>query len=674
MKNLIRTLKTAQNTINVLAFSALILAIGCSSLQTSTSDSSNTNVSGELFVLKDGMSVLADEFEYAYQKNNFNNDQANTKKDIEEYLDLYVIFKQKVQAAKSLGMDTTEVFLTEFNSYKESLANSYINSKDLTEKLIQEAYDRYKEEISAAHILIRTQNEEDTLAAYNKIDSIRQMAIDGADFTKLAKATSEDPTAANNGGELGYFTSMKMVYPFESAAYNTPVGEISDIVRTRFGYHILYVKDRRASRGKVSASHIMIRSSPKDDAEKKEVSRNKIFEIHDQLNNGVAWDQLCKQFSEDQNTKNKGGQLPPFGTGQMPPTFSQAAFDLQNPGEYSDPVTTPFGWHIVKLNNVIPIETYEKMKPTIKNHISRDERVAITQQALVKKLKVDNNFVAYPNNITSFDQLDSTLLTGKWIYTASSEDSITLFEIGDDKYSRGQYYDYVAQKQKAVRGKSIASYARQLYNKYVEEKLIQYEKDHLAEKNVEYKMLVKEYWEGILLFNLMNEKVWDKAVKDTIGLKDYFSKNQSKYTWESRINATIYNASSETIVDEINVLINQKDTTALMPQTLLKKYNQSSDLSLTIEQEFFEKDDHEVLSLLQWQPGIQKLVHEGRFYLVNIEEVIPAQSKELKDCKGLVIADYQEVLEKEWVTSLSQEYPAIINKKVWNHTLTKLEK
>lgn len=627
-----------------------------------------------LFRLKDGISVLSDEFEYAYQKNNFNNDQANTKKDIEEYLDLYIIFKQKVQAAKSLGMDTTQVFLTEFNSYKESLANSYINSKDLTEKLIQEAYDRYKEEISAAHILIRTPNEEDTLAAYNKIDSIRQIVVNGADFSIMAKKISEDPTAPSNGGDLGYFTSMKMVYSFESAAYNTPVGEISDIIRTRFGYHILQVKDRRASSGKISTSHIMIRSSPKDDVEKKETSRNKIFEIHDQLNNGVAWDQLCKQFSEDQNTKSKGGKLPPFGSGQMPPTFSQAAFDIQNEGEYSDPIMTPFGWHIVKLNNAIPIETYEKMKPTIKNHISRDERVAITQQALVKKLKTDNNFVDYPNNLTSFDQLDSALLTGKWTYSAPSEDSIILFEIGGNKYRKNLFYKYVTNKQKTVSGKSIANYGRQLYNKFVEEELIQYEKDHLAEKNVEYKMLVKEYWEGILLFNLMSEKVWDKAVKDTTGLNDYFSKNQSKYTWESRVNATIYNASSETIIQEINVLINQKDTTALKNQTLLKKYNKASDLSLKIEQEFFEKNDYEILSLLQWQPGVQKLTHDGRSYLINIEEVVPAQSKELKDCKGLVIADYQEVLESAWVASLSQEYPAIINKKVWNNTLSKLEK
>jgi len=620
------------------------------------------------------MTVYADEFEYAYQKNNFNNDQANTKKDIEEYLDLYIIFKQKVQAAESLGMDTTNAFLTEFNSYKESLANSYINSKSLTEKLLQEAYDRYKEEVSAAHILIRTTDEEDTLAAYHKIDSVRQLAISGEDFNNLAKSYSEDPSAAKNGGELGYFTSMKMVYPFESAAYNTPVGEISEIVRTRFGYHILYVKDRRNSQGKLSASHIMIRTTPNDNAEKQESSRNKILEIHDQLNNGVSWEQLCKQFSEDQNTRNKGGKLPPFGTGQMPPSFSQAASDLQEVGEYSDPITTPFGWHIIKLDGKLPIESYEKMKPTIKNHISRDERVAITQKALVKKLKIENGFVEFTLKNKIIGKIDSTVLIGKWHYNSSAEDSLVLFKIGTAQYSKKNYYEYVGKSQKSTRGKTISSYASQLYDKYVEASLLQYEKDHLAEKNVEYKMLVKEYWEGILLFNLMNEKVWEKAVEDTIGLNNYFAKNQNNYMWESRSEGTIYNGSTSQIIDEIEKLLKTNDTTALKRDILLKKYNTPSDLSLKIDQEFFEKSDHEILNLVTWQTGVQKVTHEGRFYLVNINAIIPSQPKKLKECKGLVIADYQEILEKEWVNTLKQKYPAVINRKVWNNTLTKLEK
>ena len=389
MKNFEKELNTTRNTFILIT---LLITIGCSSIQTnkSTIDTNDTN---SLFQLKNGMTVYTDEFEYVYRKNNFNNEKASTKTDIQEYFDLYIIFKQKVQAAKNLGQDTTKEFLTEFNSYKESLANSYINSKDLTEKLVQEAYDRYKEEISAAHILIRLLNEEDTLTAYRKIDSIRQLAIEGADFTTLAKNNSEDPTAANNGGDLGYFTSMKMVYPFESAAYNTPVGNISEIARTRFGYHILYIKDRRISQGEISTSHIMIRTSPGDNAKKQEISRNKIFEIHDQLNNGVSWDQLCKQFSEDQNTRNKSGKLPPFGTGQMPPTFYQAASDLQKIGQYSDPITTSFGWHIVRLDGKLPIKDYDTMKPIIKNHISRDERATISQQALIRKLKIEINLL-----------------------------------------------------------------------------------------------------------------------------------------------------------------------------------------------------------------------------------------------------------------------------------------
>ncbi len=667
-------MKTTNTISRFIAVTAFFFAVGCSTLRHTTLVSTDKNASKELFQLKNGMSVYADEFEYAYQKNNFNNDQANTKKDIEEYLDLYIIFKQKVQAAQSLGMDTTKAFLSEFEGYRESLANSYINSKDLTEKLIQEAYDRYKEEISAEHILLRTSNEEDTLAAYHKIDSIRQLALAGDDFPSLAKTYSEDPTASKNGGDLGYFTSMRMVYPFESAAYNTPVGEISPIVKTKFGYHILHIKDRRPSQGKTSASHIMIRTTSRDNSEKQEIARNKIFEIHDQLNNGVDWTQLCKQFSDDNNTKNKAGKLPPFGTGQMPPTFFQAASDLQDDGQYSDPFTTPYGWHIVKLDGRLPIESYDKMKPKIKNHISRDERVAITQQALVNKLKIENGFIDYSDKKNLFNKIDSTFLVGKWAYNTSTEDTLTIFKIGNKTYSKESGYKYLEGKQKPVRGKTVNSYTTLLYNKYIEEALIQYEKDHLAEKNIEYKMLVKEYWEGILLFNLMNEKVWEKAVEDTVGLSTYFESNRSKYNWESRVNATIYNASSQDILTEIADMITKNDSISLRRKALLKKYNASSDLSLKIEEGLFEKNDQEVLKLSQWQVGIEEIEYEGRFYLINVLEILPSQPKKLKECKGLVIAEYQEVLEKEWVKSLKEQYPASINKNTWNSTLSKLEK
>ena len=667
-------LKITQDPLKVTVLTALLFTIGCSTLLTKKIGVTDSNSFNELFKLKGGMSITANEFEYAYEKNNFNNDQINNKANIEEYLNLYILFKQKVQAAQSLGMDTTNEFLTEFNSYRESLTNSFINHEDFTDKLIKEAYDRYKEEISAAHILISTPNDTDTLVAYQKIDSIRQLALKGDDFISLATKYSEDPTAAKNGGDLGYFTSMIMVYPFESAAYSTPVGQVSSIVKTKYGYHIIYVKDRRASKGKVSVSHIMIKTTSNDDAEKQKIAHNKIFEIHDQLNSGLAWEQLCQQFSEDDNTKNKAGKLSPFSTGQTYSTFSQAAFDLQEKGQYSDPVKTPFGWHILKLDSILPIESYDKMKPVIKNRVSRDERLVITQQARIKKFKNKNGFIPYASEKDAFDKIDSTLLTGKWVYNTSSEDMLTLFKIGNNNYIRKDAYAYMADQQKPVKGKKLHAYISQLYNEYIEESLLQYERERLAEDNIEYKMLVKEYREGILLFNLMNEKVWRKAVEDTVGINNYFEKNKSKYSWGSRVNAAIYNASSKEIIEEIAILLNQKDSLSSESETLLKKYNVSSDLILNIEQGLFEKQDHEILKSIQWQMGMERINREGRFYLVDVKEVVPSTAKKIEECKGIVISDYQQVLEKNWKKLLEQQHPAIINQDVWTRTLMKLEK
>ena len=657
--------------IKLLLLATITIATACASVQTSKVDSEGTSSNPILFSLKNGMDVYSEEFEYAYQKNNFNNDKANTREDIKEYLNLYVIFKQKVQSAQDLGMDTSKTFLDEFSGYRESLANSYINSKDLTDKLIKEAYERYKEEVKASHILILTPNQEDTLAAYQKIDSVRQLAINGADFTALAKEYSEDPSAVSNGGDLGFFTSMRMVYPFETAAYNTPVGEISKITKTEFGYHLIKVTDRRSSQGKLSTSHIMIRTNPKDTEEKKEIARNKIFEIQDQLNNGVDWGLLCKQFSEDQNSRNKSGKLTPFGAGQMPPTFSQAAFQLEKPGDISDPITSPYGWHIIKLDEKLPIESYDQMKSKIKNHISRDERVAITQKALINKLKKENSFIQIEPNL-NFDEIDSTLLVGQWKNPTLAEKA-TLFTIGNAKYSKQDFYTYVSGSQKPVRGKSLNAYRNQLYDKYVEASLMQYEKDHLADKNPEYRMLVKEYWEGILLFNLMNEKVWDKAVKDTIGLETFFKKNSDQYKWEDRVRATVYNAANKEIIDQLEAL-DLNDSTKSNSAELLTKFNDKSDLNLKIEERTYEKMDLDVLTKIPWELGKHVVAMDGRHYLVNIEEVIPAKSKTLKECKGLVISDYQGELEKEWVKTLQNQYPHKINEPIWNKTIKRLEK
>lgn len=213
--------------------------------------------------------VTLEEFEAIYKKNADEN-KTSTPEELKDYLDLYIKFKLKVVEAEALGMDTLPAFVQELEGYRKQLAQPYLSDREVTEGLIKEAYERMKSDVNASHILVKVSQEaepKDTLAAYNKILKIRKRIITGEDFEKVAAETSEDPSAVKNKGNLGYFTVFQMVYPFESAAYNTEVGKISMPVRTSFGYHILKVNDKRPARGTMKAAHIMIRVNKNDGEE-----------------------------------------------------------------------------------------------------------------------------------------------------------------------------------------------------------------------------------------------------------------------------------------------------------------------------------------------------------------------------------------------------------------------
>ncbi|MFN6945190.1 MAG: peptidylprolyl isomerase [Cytophagaceae bacterium] len=492
--------------------------------------------------------VYSSEFAYVYKKNNSGSDDAYTETSVREYLRLYTNFKLKVRAAEEAGLDTSQAFIKELEGYKKQLAQPYFTEKNLTEKFALQAYDRLKEEINASHILIMLSPEadpKDTLAAFNKLQNIRQKALKGESFEKLAREFSEDPSAKSNSGNLGYFTALQMVYPFEDAVYNTKVGDISNPVRTRFGYHIIMVHDRRASKGEVQVAHLMVRANAGLSAEDSIAARNKIFELHKRLTDGEEWAKLVSQFSDDANSKNNGGELPWFSTGRMIPSFEEAAFSLTEKGAFTEPVLTPYGWHIIKFLDKKELPAYEELESKIKQRVSKD-RSDYYRSATIDRLKKENSF---KENKKSYDYVismaDSSLIKGKWLKDAGNKGSNDLFTIGSKKYSISDFFGFVAQKQTAKPGYSPSFYMNALYQEFVEESNIKYEEEHLEDKYEDYRMLVNEYRDGILLFQLMDERVWSKAIQDTSGLRKFFNENNDMFKWEARAKATIYSLNSE---------------------------------------------------------------------------------------------------------------------------------
>ncbi|RAU83803.1 peptidylprolyl isomerase [Pontibacter arcticus] len=507
--------------------------------------------------------ISATEFRYVYEKNNGDNEDAYSKQSITDYLNLYTNFKLKVLEAEKNGLDTTMAFKRELEGYKEQLAQPYLTDKSVTDQLVKEAYERLKQEINASHILIGLPNDaapQDTLAAYNQVLALRERALGGEDFAKLAREFSQDPSAAENGGNLGYFTSMQMVYPFEDAAYKLNEGDVSMPVRTRFGYHLIKVNDKRAALGEVKVAHIMVRAMPGIPKADSLAAKQRVDAIYKRVQRKESWEKLVAEFSEDANSASNGGDLPWFGTGRMIPAFEEAAFALGKAGEISKPVYTPYGWHIIKLVDKRGLPPYEDMEQNLRNKIAKDSRSELNKTAFLKRIKTENNFTEVAaTKTTALSKADKQLLGANWDF--DQEDKAlkqTLFTIQGKPYTIKDFYTY-AKTQQRPRTTGTPEHAMTLlYDEYVNQSLLEYEKANLENKHTDYRMLVQEYHDGILLFQLMDEKVWSKAVEDTVGLKTYFEQNREKYKWTERAQAIVISAANKDLLTQAQKQLAQR--------------------------------------------------------------------------------------------------------------------
>lgn len=575
--------------------------------------------------------VPISEFEYVYKKNNATAEDAFSEKSIREYLELYTNFKLKVLDAESRGIDTTASFLEELSGYKKQLAKPYLTEKSVTDRLIREAYERMKEEINADHLLIFLDAEadpKDTLDAYQKIMEMRKEVLNGKSFEEVVKTFSTKyPNNKIITEKLGYFTALQMVYPFEQAAYNSKVGDISMPVRTRFGYHLLKVNDRRPSQGKVKTAHLMIRAASGIPAEDSIAAKQKIDEIYQQLiSKSISWKDAVEQFTEDDNSRMKEGELPAFGTGMMIPSFENAAFALKNKDDISKPVQTQYGWHIIKLLERNALEDFETLEPQLKNRVQRDSRSELNQIFLIERLKKENEFKenkAAINKVCA--KADTTLRKGTWKFDEKDKNLKTvLFTIKDKSYTTKDFYNFVTSVQRERTG-SPNYIMQQYYKQFVDKSILEYEEAHLAEKYLDYKMLVKEYRDGILLFQLMDEEVWSKALQDTAGLEAFHKQNENKYRWNERAKVTIYNAIDATTLEEVKKAVQAK--TFKVNEPMLKdvkfvsnqaKLTDSTKQMLDAAVAFLKQDTTLTLQVTTYQDAKEK----GKLTKARLEAIV----------------------------------------------------
>ena len=614
----------------------------------------------------DDQVVNKSEFEQIYWKNK--KEKIATKEDLDEYIELFINFKLKVISAEELGLDTTKKFIDELSGYRNQLEKPYLTDTSITESLINEAYYRTINEINASHIMVKlgpNPNPSDTLKAYNKISSFLESINSGElSFEKIAEESSEDPYAKTNAGNLGYFNAFKMIYSFENAAYKTPIGDVSKPVRTRYGYHLVRPNSTRKAMGKVKTSHIMITTNQKLPNNNK-ITSEKINSIYNDLNNGIlSFEELANKFSEDRKSAKNGGEIGWISSGgNVYPEFEKTVFSLTKNGDFSKPFKTPNGWHIVKRLDYEPIGDLKSLSYELKNKIEKDMRGQKTKSSFIKKLKVDyadlieesitlNELKKILNN-ENFDFKNMPL--NKEIKGINN----VILSIENRSFLIYDFLEYLLNLKKLDKNLIINNTLTKLYEKFVNQKLIAFEKTQLEKKYPEFKALMKEYRDGILLFEISDQMIWTKAIKDTSGLKEFYMSNTDTWKWPNRIKATIYTSESKKTISKT---ISLKKKKGINNDSLIKIINKENILSLSYESKIIEDFSKYNTSFEELKKGFNKLINDNdKWTTIYVEEKLPMANKKLKECEGLVVSAYQNYLEKAWIENLKNNHSLTVN-------------
>ena len=648
------------------------IAIACTPKITADSPLAPT-VPKETYLFSiNGKQVQEEEFLYVLSKNTAPSEDANplSAAEFEENFQLFINYKLKVTEAEALGYHESEEFIQEFGSFREDLRKPYLLENEVQEGELQKAYSRMKEMVKVSHILLSfppNANLDDSLTVLRMAQRIRSEANQGSDFNQLAITHSQDPSVENNRGNLGFFTAMQMVYPFEAAAYNLQVGEVSEPVLTDYGYHILKLEDRRPNPGEIRVSHLLVRTNPEDSLSE-DRARRKIADIYEQLlKDDSSWEEIVSAFSEDPGTRQSGGLLPWFGVGSIVPEFEQAAFSLQEIGEISNPVKTPFGYHIIRLEEFKPIAPYDELEQTLKSRILRDSRSTLIRSQVtamqMAKYDAEENSGLFPLLSESFkndsnqlqenleEQLEQSGIWNEWV-----------LRIGSDTLRVLDFYQYLQQETISVKANKQKSFESWMEG-FMEAQLKEAEERDLINNNKDYRLLVQEFREGILLFNLMNDLVWQKAIIDSAGQRTYYQEHLDRYQWKERVPSLVIKITqpNEVEIENLRNYLLGKAYEKGMEKTLQATYLERFPLLFTSEDCLVEISENSLFQDLDFTKTFHEKTVNGIRYIILTGARLPQGPKTFEETRGKVIQDYQAYLDETLIKHLKEKYIVKIN-------------
>lgn len=623
-----------------------------------------------------GEKISKEEFLKVYQKNNFNND-ALDRKAVEDYLDLYINFRLKVREAVSLGMDTVKTFKDELLSYRKQLAQPYLTDSEMLDKLLAEAYDHKKYDVRASHILFKVDilaSANDTLDAWNRAMKARDRILKGEDFGKVALEMSSDSSVKDriiqgrkikgNRGDLGYFTAFDMVYPFEEAAYDLKVGEISKPVRTEFGYHIIKLTDKQPAIGKIQLAHVLLLFPANGNLKDSLNVRDSAYKAYNEIKSGTEFASVTKIYSDDKSTADKAGLLPWFSINRLLPEFVVEINKLKNKNEFSSPFRSAYGWHIIKLIDRKPIGKFEDEKDELKQKVLKNDRAQLINRAFIGKSINKYGLTEYPESlalISSF--VTDSIFSASWKMPALKMPDKPIFKIGDKEVLQSEFAAYLTNTQTRTQRVNIPAYVNSKYKEFKDNTIVKYADSQLENQFPDFKSLMNEYHDGILLFDLTDKKVWTKAVKDTAGLEGYYELHKSEHMWDVRLDATIFTLSD--LSKEKLLKKNLRKQTS--DNLVLSKLNTDTIQAVTFIRNKFVKGENPLIDTIQWIKGVYGPFtgeNNNKMY-IRVNQLVQPEAKQLNEVRGIMTSDFQNYLEKQWIQELRSKYSYTVNRDIF---------
>jgi peptidyl-prolyl cis-trans isomerase SurA len=644
---------------------ALLLIILCCSSQAQ-------DISNMVLMNVDGQNISAGEFIRMYKKSY----EPGNIKDLDSYLDQFVVFKLKVADAVHSGYDTTKMFHTELSGYRNQLAKNYLTDPDTKENLLKKAYKRSLVEINGWHILVAVPPEAppaDTLKAWKKAKDVRERIVQGESFEQVARSSSDDPSVKINGGNLGYFTTFQMIMPFEDAAYNLRKGDISEPVRTPYGYHIIKVADMRPSSGKIKVAHIMITVPPGAPDKVATAAKDTIWAVYRKLIGGASFEALAAKYSDHKESASKGGELNWFGAGEIVSDFAEAAFKLKKNGDFSLPVRTIYGWHIIKRIDRKPPGTYEEMRPWLEGKLNESYLNSISKKSFVEKLKKEYKYSLNTTIVSWFvENTDTMIIRGLAKYDRRNIPREPLYTFAGQQLLARDFAGFIEKRGSIINTNDPSVFINRSIETCLSDQITEYENSNLENKYPEFRYLINEFHDGILLFDISGRKVWNKAQQDTAGLRQYYEDNKTGHLTKGSADGKIYILKQK---DGMKSLLANYAKCKDKPDAdvrLLNKFIIKGDTLLTITKGNWHKGDEKIIDGVKWEEGLYQTTSDELPALVVITKIHQPEPLPFSEVQGEMASGYQEFLEKSWIGQLKENYTVKIDKAVFEEIRKKL--